>query len=99
MIIICAKLFLNPTMHYKVEGQTRTGFTEVYAQRLSSDCDLDLLPSDMVLVSDTLSCHDEYLCQVIFKSHHVWLSYCPDTILEHTHTHTRTRVYSICIKI
>ena len=27
MIIICAKLFLNPSMHYKVMGRTRTGFT------------------------------------------------------------------------
>ena len=42
MIIICAKLFSNPTMHNKVMGRTRTGFTEVYAQSLSADCDLDL---------------------------------------------------------
>ena len=42
MMIICAKLFLNPTMHYKVMGRTRTGSTEVYAQSLSADCDLDL---------------------------------------------------------
>ena len=42
MIIICATLFSNPTMHYKVMGRTRTGFTEVYAQSLSVDCDLDL---------------------------------------------------------
>ena len=34
MIIICAKLFSNPTMHNKVMGQTLTGFTEVYAQSL-----------------------------------------------------------------
>ena len=42
MIIINAKLFLNPTMHNKVMSRTRTGFTEVYAQSLSADCDLDL---------------------------------------------------------
>ena len=42
MMIICAKLFLNPTMHKKVMGRTRTGFTEVYAQSLSADCDLDI---------------------------------------------------------
>ena len=42
MIIICAKLFLNPTMHNKVMDRTRTVFTEVYAQSLSVDCDLDL---------------------------------------------------------
>ena len=41
MIIICAKLFLNPTMHDKVIGQTRTRSTEVYAQILIVDCDLD----------------------------------------------------------
>ena len=27
MMIICAKLFSNPTMHNKVMGRTRTGFT------------------------------------------------------------------------
>ena len=41
-MIICAILFSNPTMHNKVMGQTQTGFTEVYAQSLSVDCDLDL---------------------------------------------------------
>ena len=29
-------------MHNKVMGWTRTGFTEVYAQSLSVDCDFDL---------------------------------------------------------
>ena len=78
-------------------GRTRTGFTEVYAQSLSADCDLDFLPSDMVLVRDTSSCHDDHLCQIIFKSHHVRLSYGPDTIVEHTHTATHMdRVNSIC---
>ena len=42
MIIICAKLFSNPTMHNKVMGRTRTVSTEIYAQNLSADCDLDL---------------------------------------------------------
>ena len=42
MIIICAKLFSNPTMHNIVMGQTRTGFTEVHAQSLNADCDLEL---------------------------------------------------------
>ena len=42
MIIICAKLFLNPIMHNKVMGRTRTGFTEVYAQSLSANYDLNL---------------------------------------------------------
>ena len=42
MIVICAKLFLNLTMNNKVMGGTRTGFTEIYAQSLSVDCDLDI---------------------------------------------------------
>ena len=42
MIIICDKLFSNPTMHNKVLSRTRIGFTEVYAQSLSAECDLDL---------------------------------------------------------
>ena len=42
MIICCATLFSNPNMHNKAMGRTRTGFTEVYAQSLSADCDLDL---------------------------------------------------------
>ena len=42
MMIICAKLFSNPTMHNKVMCRTRTGFTELNAQNLSADRDLDL---------------------------------------------------------
>ena len=85
MIIICAKLFSNPIMHNKVMGRTRTGLSEVYAQSLSADCDLDRSPSDMILVRDTLSCH--HLCQIIFESHLVRLNYGLDTVLKHTHTH------------
>ena len=90
MMIICAKLFSNPVMHKKIMGRTRTGFTEVYAQSLSAGCDFDFCSSDMVLVCDTSSCHDDHLCQIIFKSHHVQLSYGPDTILEYTNSHTWT---------
>ena len=57
-------------MHNKVVGQTRTGFTEVYAQSLSVDCDLDLWPRDMALVCDISTCHDDHLCQIIFESHY-----------------------------
>ena len=32
MMIICAKLFSNPTMHNKVMSRTQTSFTEVYEQ-------------------------------------------------------------------
>ena len=42
MMIICAKLFSNPTVHNKFMGQTQTGFTAVYVQNLSADCDLNL---------------------------------------------------------
>ena len=42
MIIMCAKLFLNPTMYNKVMGRTRTGLTEVYAQSFRADSDLNL---------------------------------------------------------
>ena len=66
-------------MNNKLMGRTQTGFTEVYAQSLSAHCDLDLWPSDIS------SCHDDHLCQIIFKSHYVWLSYGPYTILEYTH--------------
>ena len=94
MIIVCAELFLNPTMLNKVMGRIRTGFSEVYAQSLSADCDLDLWPSDMVLVRGTSSCHDNHFWPIIFKSNQVRQSYGPDTILEHTCTHT-DRVNSI----
>ena len=33
----------------------------------------------MVLVQNTSSCHDYYLCQIILKSHHSVQSYGPDT--------------------
>ena len=92
-MIIGVKSFINPTMHNTVMGRTGTGFTKVYAQSLSADCELDLRPSDMVFVLDTSSCHDDYLCQIIFKSHHLQLSYGLDTILEHTHP---DRLNSLC---
>ena len=99
MEVICAKLVLNPTMHNKVMGRTRTYFMEVYAQSLKANRDLDLLPSDMVFVCDTSSCHDNYLCKIIFQSHHVRLSNGPDTILERTppppHTHRGKTLYAL----
>ena len=66
MVIICAKLFSNPTMHNKVMGRTQTGFIEAYAQKVSANCDLDLLPSGMVLVLNTLSCHANH-CAEFFQ--------------------------------
>ena len=78
-IIIFAKLFLSPSMLPKVMGPTRTFSTEVYAQSLSADCDLDLLPIDMFFVRDTLSCRDNDLCQIIFESHHASQNYGSDT--------------------
>ena len=41
-----------------------------YEESLSADCDLDLLASNMVLALDTLSCNENYYCQIILKSHH-----------------------------
>ena len=79
MMIICTKLFSNPTIHDKVMGQTQTSFTEAYAQRWSAKCDLDFWPSNMVPIHDTSICHDNYLCQFISISNHAWQSYGPDT--------------------
>ena len=79
IIIVYAKLFSNSAMQNKVMGRTRTGSTEVYAQKLSAECDLDLWPSDMVLVGNTLSCHDDHLCQISFKSYYALQSYGSDT--------------------
>ena len=67
MMIICANLFFS--MHDKVIGRTKTVFIEAHAQSLSADCDLDLWPSNMVLVHNISSSQDDHLCQIIFKSH------------------------------
>ena len=79
MMIICVTLISNLTMHDKVTGQTQTGFTEAYARSFSADCDLHLWPSDTVLMCNTSFCIDNHLCWVIFKSHHAWQRYWPDT--------------------
>ena len=42
LVMMIIELFLNLTMHNKVMGRTQTGTTEVYAQSLIVDCDLDL---------------------------------------------------------
>ena len=42
MMIICTKLFSNPTMHDKVTVLTWRSFSEAYAQSLRVDWDLDL---------------------------------------------------------
>ena len=41
-MIICAKLYLYPTMHDKVMGWAQIGFTGAYTQSLCAECDLDL---------------------------------------------------------
>ena len=58
---------LKPSMHDKVIGRTRKGFTEAYAHILSSECDTDLWPCKMVLVCDTSACNDNHLCLIIFN--------------------------------
>ena len=50
---------------------------------MSLDCDLDLWPSDIVLIYDTSPGSDDYFCKITFKSHQfLELSYGLDTILE-----------------
>ena len=49
-------------MHDIVMNGTHTGFTKAYAQSLSMDFDLDLWPSNMVFIRDTLSGHDDCSC-------------------------------------
>ena len=100
MMIICATLpvFSYPTMHNIPLCTTKLWVGQeqvslVYAQSLIADCDLNLQPSNMVIVRNTSSCHDNHLCQIIFKSHHVLLSYGPDTILENTNTHRQGKLY------
>ena len=44
------------------------GFTETYGKSLSADCDLDLLPSNVVFIRDTSSGHDDHLCQICFPN-------------------------------
>ena len=41
LIIICAELFSNLTMHDKDIGQIQTSFTEAYALSLRADCHFD----------------------------------------------------------
>ena len=66
MIINCAKLFINLAMYDIVMGRRGTGFTQADAQSLNVDCNLDLWPSGMVLVRNTLSSHDDHWCQFEF---------------------------------
>lgn len=50
--------------------QTQTGFSEIYAQHLSADCDIDLCHNNMVFAHDTLFGHADHLYLNNFKSHH-----------------------------
>ena len=63
----------------KVMSRTQTDFTEAYAQTVGTDCELDLWRNDMVLAQDKLTCFGNYLCQIIFKSHHGGWSYVLNT--------------------
>ena len=51
-------------------GAKGKSFTEACAQILTAGCDREHLPSNRIIVRDTLSCHDNYLCQIIFKSYY-----------------------------
>ena len=60
-----------------------TSITEVFAQCIRADCDLDFRPSDMVLICNILTSIDDFLCQLIFKSHLACQSYVLDTVRYH----------------
>ena len=51
-------------------ARTRAYVTVAFAENLRAPCDLDLQLSDMVLACDTLSFHDDCLCQIILKSYY-----------------------------
>ena len=54
-------------MHNKVMSGTRTGFTEVYAQSLSADCDLDLCCNLGLWHSDmVIDCSMMIICAKLF---------------------------------
>ena len=38
---LCHIIGFNPNMHDKGMGKTQSGFTEIYEQSLSANCDLD----------------------------------------------------------
>ena len=97
MMIVNTKSFSNPTLHNKVMGRTRTGFTIVNAQSLSADCDLDLWPNDMVLVATHYPVMVT-ICAQLFSNPSCMAKLRPGHDSEtHTHTHTHTdRVNSIC---
>ena len=48
-------------MHNKVMGQTRSGFTEDYAQSLRVDCDLELWSSDTAFLRHIVLSNDAKL--------------------------------------
>ena len=51
--------------------------------------DLDIQASNMLLVCDTFSCHDDRFWWIILKSHHAWQSYGSGTSVTHyCHMHT-----------
>ena len=43
-----------------------TGFIAAYEQSLCMVYDLELSASDMIFVCNTSSCHDNYLCYIIY---------------------------------
>ena len=45
--------------------------------------DLDFQACDMVLTSNTSSCHDDHLCQIVLKSNHAGPRYGSDTSVCH----------------
>ena len=60
IVNICAKLFSKPPCTTKLWAWQDHAYC-CLCTKLSTNCDLDLWPKNMVLVCETLFCHDIYL--------------------------------------
>ena len=68
IIIICTvpSNFQIPPCHTKLWADTNRFHGS--RRTSSANCDLDFWPSNMVHTWDTSSCHDDHLCQIIFRT-------------------------------
>ena len=65
MIFVCNTSYCHNHLCHIIY---KSDFTEIYAQSLIAYCDIDLRSRDMVLVHDTLVCHDDRLYHNNLKS-------------------------------
>ena len=77
LVLVCVRLLWSIKADFV--SYNNTGETTEGPWRLKRLTYIDIWPSDKVLASDTLSCHDNHLCHIIFKSHHAIQSYGLDT--------------------